>query len=76
MKAQNLEDLSDAESAFIDRTDVASQLHCLWRNSKEASTYVPGYLNVIAGLGIARADRIPSAPVYGKYGSKRYDTLR
>ena len=39
----NLEDLSEAESAFIDRTDVASQLHCLWRNSKEASGYVPGY---------------------------------
>ena len=48
-ESANLEDLSEAESAFIDRTDVASQLHCLGRKSKEVPAYVSGYLNVIAG---------------------------
>ena len=48
----NLEDFGEAESAFIDRTNVASQLHCLGRNSKEVPAYVSGYLNVIAGEGL------------------------
>ena len=45
----NLEDFGQAESAFIDRTNLASQLHCLGRKSKEVPADVSGYLNVIAG---------------------------
>ena len=45
----NLEDFGQAESAFIDRTNAASQLHCLGRKSKEVPAYVSEYLNVIAG---------------------------
>jgi len=48
----NLEDFGEAESAFIDRTNVASQFHCLGRNSKDVPAYVSGYLNVIAGEGL------------------------
>ena len=62
-ESANLEELSAAESAFIDLTDVTSQLQCLWRNSKEASVYVPGYLNVIAGEEL---------PVPTKYFLRRF----